>query len=133
MLKKLTSIALMSMVLIACKGKPPYVPDYENAVGLIIGPETCRVNAAQNAWLIQFSGPNAGNKSYGETITYSGNTYSNVVKTYLLPDSSKVSGRKYLFEFYLEGKSAQNDCDLANPITFNISKIRLKNIVKIAN
>lgn len=133
MLKKITSIALFSIVLIACKDKPPYFPDYEIAVGQIIGSETCKVNAAQNAWLVQFSGPNTGNKSYGEAITYDGSSYSNVVKTYLLPDSTKVSGKKYLFEFYLEGKSAQNDCEVANPITFNISKIRLKNIVRIAN
>ena len=126
-------MALLLIALFACKDKPPFTPDYESATGLIIGPETCKTNAAQNAWLVQFNGPNAGNKSYGETITYNGNTYTNVVKTYLLDEPSKVPGKKYFFEFYLEGKSVQNDCEVANPIIYNISTIRIKNIVKIAN
>jgi len=126
-------MAFLSIAMVACNNKHPYVPDYENAVGLIIGSETCKKNVDQNAWLIQFSGPNVGNKSYGETITFNGNTYSNVVKTYSLPDTSKISGKKHLFEFYLEGKPAEKDCEVANPITFNITKIRIKNMVRMAN
>lgn len=133
MLKKIKLIALLSIILIGCNNKDPFVPDYEYGIGLIIGRETCRVNASENAWLIQFPDQNPGKKSYGETINFNGSTYPNVVKTYLLPDSLKVSGKKYFFEFYLEGKSAVNDCDVPSPITFDLPKIRPKNIGRLAN
>lgn len=133
MLKKLIAIALLLIVMIGCNNKAPFVPDYEYGVGSIICRETCRVNTSENAWLIQFSEPNPGLKSYGETITYNGSTYPNVVKTYLLPDTLKVPGKKYFFEFYLEGKSAVNDCEVPSPITFDIPKIRPKNIGRLAN
>lgn len=131
--KKTTSIALLSIMLIACNNKAPYVPDYEIATGLVIGPEKCRANASENAWLIQFSGPNPANRSYGGTIAYNGKSYANVVKTYLLPDSAKVSGKKYCFEFYLDGKSAQQGCEVADPMTFDVPRIRPKSIGRIAN
>lgn len=133
MLKKLHLLGILLVICSSCKEKPPFQPDYENGTGSVIGSENCKSVLSQNAWLIQFSEPSAGNKTYGENITYNGRIYSNVVKTYHLPDSSKIVGKRYLFEFYLDGKSTQQECDATNPVNFNITKIRLKNIIRIAN
>ncbi|RLJ80329.1 hypothetical protein [Pedobacter alluvionis] len=133
MLKKLHVLGLLVLIYSSCKEKPPFQPDYENAVGSVIGSENCQSIPSENAWLIQFAEPNTGNKTYGENITYNGKAYSNVVKTYQLPDSSKIVGKRYLFEFYLDGKSTQQECSVTDPVNFNILKIRLKNIIRVAN
>ncbi|TCD28616.1 hypothetical protein EZ456_04300 [Pedobacter psychrodurus] len=133
MVKKLHVLGLLILIYSSCKEKPPFQPDYENAVGSVISSENCRSIHSQNAWLVQFAEPIAGNKTYGEDIIYNGKVYSNVVKTYQLRDSAKVVGKRYLFEFYLDGKSPQQECDATDPVNFNITKIRLKNIIGIAN
>ncbi|MFC4209741.1 hypothetical protein ACFOWA_01025 [Pedobacter lithocola] len=123
----------IASIFFGCKNKVPFKPDYEVAEGVIIGVEICKNNQSANAWLVQFSGPNAGGKSYGEKIAYNGVVYNNVLKTYQLPDSSKVSGKRFFFEFYLDGKSNQQICDITNPITFNIEEIRIINILTSRN
>ncbi|MGV3509480.1 MAG: hypothetical protein ACO1N7_09345 [Sphingobacteriaceae bacterium] len=134
-IQKIKSIALGALFFstFSCNDKPPFKPDYENAVGLIIGSEDCKQEPSQNAWFIQFSGPNAGNKSYGENITYNAKSYSNVVKTYTLPDSSKVAGKRYLVDFYIEEKTNSQVCDVDNAVNLKIVNIRIKNLARIAN
>ena len=133
--QKIQFITLGALVfsLFSCTDKPPFKPDYENAVGLIIGSEGCKQDPSQNAWFIQFSGPNAGNKSYGENITYNAKSYSNVVKTYTLPDSAKVAGKQYLFDFYIEEKTHAQVCDVDNAVNLNIMNIRIKNLAQITD
>lgn len=116
-----------------CNEKLPFKPDYEVAEGIIIGVENCKNLRSANAWLVNFPGPNAGNKNYGEEITYNKIVYKNVLKTYQLPDSSKISGKRFLFEFYLDGKSGEQGCEVTNTVTFNIEKIRIKNILTPRN
>lgn len=130
---KFITLGAFVFLLFGCNDKPPFKPDYENAVGLIIGSEDCKQDPSQNAWFIQFSGPNAGNKSYGESITYNAQSYSNVVKTYTLPDSSKVAGKRYLFDFYIEEKTNSQACDIDNAVNLKIMNIRIKSLARIAN
>ncbi len=78
-------------------------------------------------------GPNPLNKTYGDDIIFQNTSYSNVVKVYDLPDSAKIIGQRYSFEFNSESKSSSEICDATNPVTFNIKTIRLKRIIRIAN
>jgi hypothetical protein len=130
---KPTALLVLVSVFFSCNNKQPFVPDYEIGTGTIIGLENCKDDPSKNAWLIHFPGPNPLNKTYGEEVNFHGTVYKNVVKTFSLPDSAKVSGKKYSFEFYLEGKASIEACDAANPITFNITKIRIRNIIKAPN
>lgn len=107
MYKRFFIIAFIAINCLGCTDKLPFKPDYEVAEGIIIGEENCKNIQSANAWLVNFPGPNAGNKKYGEEITYNGIVYKNVLKTYQLPDSSKSAGKRFFFEFYLDGKVNQ--------------------------
>jgi uncharacterized lipoprotein NlpE involved in copper resistance len=130
--KNLVTFVVVGLFLYGCNNKPPYEPDYENAIGFVIGSENCKNDTAQNAWFIQFPpGPHTRNKYYGENITYNNTSYSNVVKTYTLPDTSKIAGKRYLFEFYIEDKPMAQPCDVQNPLNLIITNIRIKRLFRV--
>lgn len=133
MYRRFLLISFIAFNCLGCNDKLPFKPDYEVAEGIIIGIENCKNSQSANAWLINFPGPNAGNKKYGEEIVYNGVVYKNVLRTYQLPDSSKISGKRFFFEFYLDGKSSPESCEVTNPLTFNIEKIRIRNILTTRN
>lgn len=74
---------LLSVILFftyATCNKPPYVPDYKNVKGYVIGKEICNTDEAKDYWLIDLTYlPNT--PQYGDTFVLNGNTYTNVVKT----------------------------------------------------
>ena len=130
--KKVWAFGICLFSIISCEEKLPFVPDYEIAVGIVLGSENCKSDPSKNAWLVQLPGPNAGNKIYGDNIIYNNIAYSNVVKIFSLPDSSKAPSKRYLFEFYFQGRSSSGSCDAPNPVNFNITSIRLKELGRVA-
>ncbi|PTS92170.1 hypothetical protein DBR11_27435 [Pedobacter sp. HMWF019] len=130
---KMIAFIILTSAILSCNNKQPFVPDYEMGIGTIIGMENCKTDLSKNAWLIQFPGPNPFNKMYGDQMTYNGTAYKNVVKTFSLPDSAKVSGKKYSFEFYLEERSSAGACDAIDAVDFNLTKIRIRNVAKAPN
>lgn len=133
MVRKLAVSAVLTLLFFRCSDKQPFVPNYEMGIGTIIGMENCKADLSKNAWLIQIPGPNPFNKMYGDQITYNGTVYTNVVKTFSLPDSAKVSGKNYSLEFYLEERSSAGICDAVNARDFNLTKIRIRNVASTPN
>ncbi|MBE9601324.1 hypothetical protein [Pedobacter sp. MC2016-24] len=127
------ALAFFISIFFSCNNKQPFVPDYEIGEGIIIGMEKCKTDPSQNAWLIHIPGPNPFNKTYGDDITFNGTAYKNVVKTLSLPDSAKVPGKKYSFEFYIDENSSDAQCNVVNPTVLNIAKIRIKNLNRTSN
>ncbi|MCT2561831.1 hypothetical protein [Chryseobacterium herbae] len=130
---RFAAFAILVSVFFSCKNKEPFVPDHEIGTGIIIGMENCKNDPSKNAWLISFTGPNAFNRTYGDAIVYEGANFTHVVKAFSLPDSAKVPGKKYSLEFYPEERVPGVACDASDPISFNLTKIRIRNLVRSAN
>lgn len=69
----------------------------------------------------------AGGRTFGDEITYNNIKYSNVIKTYNIPDTSKITEKTYAFEFYLETNQINQQCDIQNPKVFDILTVRINN------
>lgn len=133
MIPRSTSFAILLLAFTACNNKLPYILDYEIGTGTVIGPENCKIDPSKNAWLIRLPTPTISGKTPGETITYNHIPYTNIVKTYNLPDSAKAPGKKYTFEFDLQGKSPSTGCDAASPVTFDLTNVKIRTLYRPAN
>lgn len=127
LIKKIIALGALIIAFSSCNNKQPFRPDYELGVGVILGQENCSSVPSKNAWLIQLIRPSHGGRTFGNEITYNNIKYSNVVKTYNLPDTSKIAEKTYGFEFYLETNPINQQCDVQNPKTFDILNIRVQN------
>jgi hypothetical protein len=52
---------------------PPYLPQYENIGGYVIGGETCNADTSKNYWLLNFT-VYQNSPQIGDTITLHGST-----------------------------------------------------------
>lgn len=130
---KMTAFTILISAIFSCNNKQPFVPDYEIATGTIIGIENCKKDPSLNAWLIHIPGPNPLSKTFGEEIVYNGIVYKNVVKSFSLPDSAKMPGKQYSFEFNLDGKSDAETCDAPDAVYFKLTKIKIRNVGRAPN
>ena len=126
-IKKIIAFGALLVTFGSCKEKLPFQPDYEIGSGIIIGRENCSSVPSKNAWLIQLIRPSAGGRTFGDDITYNNIKYSNVIKTYNIPDTSKIAEKTYVFEFYLEPDQISLQCDIQNPKVFDILTVRINN------
>lgn len=135
LIRKIIALGALLIAFSSCNNKQPFQIDFEIAPGIVIGQENCSSFPSKNAWLIQLTGPSvgAGNRTFGDEITYNNIKYSNVVKTYNPPDTFKTPGKRYSFHFYPETNSINQQCDVQNPTTFNILNIRIKDISYIVD
>lgn len=67
-------------LLMNCESKP-FKPDFDVAHFTIIGREKCYADTLKNGWLISLTFTSTGD-TYGPEISYGGEVYKNVVKTY---------------------------------------------------
>ena len=51
---KLLFLGICVFAMVGCNEKLPYIPDFEQAGGVVIGSEHCKRELVKNAWLIQF-------------------------------------------------------------------------------
>lgn len=118
--------SLFSLIIAASCKREPYKPDFEHAGGFVIGKETCKSNPDTDYWLIDLSYSLNTVTTYGDTLTFNGIFYTNMVKTLQLPPSFKVIGKRVSFDFHLgSGKVETSGCTVANPVTVKLKEMQV--------
>ena len=115
----------------SCK-KRPYIPDYTNTGGFVIGRETCKTNEIEDYWLVDLSFyPNT--PPYGDTLILSGITYTNVVKVKTLDQRLKQIGMKVSLDFktVTPNKIITSGCNVSNPVTYVLKVLFIINQFEI--
>ena len=109
-----------------CK-KDPYYPDFEHAGGYVIEKEHCKIDTAQDYWLIDLSYvDNPPNLNYGDTITIGSTFYSHMVKTNQLIPQFQLVGKKVSFDFHLSAdKVNSTGCNVVNPVTYFLKSMEV--------
>ena len=129
--KCLAIFAVILSLFFSCK-KRPFIPDYTNTGGFVIGRETCKTNETEDYWLVDltyyFNTP-----QYGDTLILSGITYTNVVKVKTLDPRLKQIGMKVSFDFktITPNKIITTGCAVANPVTYNLKELFIINQFEI--
>lgn len=111
----------------ACN-KQPYIPDYKNITGYVIGKEICNTDENKDYWLIDFTyEPNP--PKVGDTLVFNGNTYTNVLKTKGLVQSLKVTGMRVSIDYKIisAGKVVTTGCNVPSPVTYNLKELTILN------
>ena len=108
--------------------KPPYVPDYNNVKGYVIGKETCDTDSTKDYWLIDLT-YRLNTPQYGDTLYLNGVTYTNVIKTKGLSARLKEVGMKVSMDFKIitPDKVETTDCDVGAPVTYNLQELFIIN------
>jgi hypothetical protein len=111
------------MLCSTCK-RQPFIPDYTNTGGFVIGRETCNTNDAEDYWLVDLTYyPNT--PQYGDTFSLNGITYTNVVKVKGLDQRLKQIGMRVSFDFktVTPNKIETTGCSIANPVTYKLKEL----------
>ncbi len=82
---------LIIIFLSNCKGD--FKVPYPEEKGIVLGKEICQQDVTKDYWLINFE------KGYGDTLTYNGVLYNNVVKTNQLDPLLKKKGIRVFLGF----------------------------------
>ncbi|MFN3795704.1 MAG: hypothetical protein ACK4RX_13680 [Chitinophagaceae bacterium] len=129
--KCLAIFAVILTLFISCK-KRPFIPDYTNTGGFVIGRETCKTNETEDYWLIDLT-CYSNTPQYGDTLILSGITYTNVVKVKTLDPRLKQIGMKVSFDFktITSNKVITSGCSVANPITYDLKELFIINQFEI--
>jgi len=131
MKQKLSKYIFISTVMVSlflsCK-KRPFIPDYTNTGGFVIGRETCKTNETEDYWLVDLTFyPNT--PQYGDTLILSGITYTNVVKVKTLDQRLKQIGMTVSFDFktVTPNKVITSGCNVATPVTYDLKELFIIN------
>ena len=60
-------ISLSALILVSCSNKEPFIPDYNNIRGYVIGKENCTSDETKDYWLIDFT-YGSNNPHVGDTV-----------------------------------------------------------------
>lgn len=104
--------------------RQPFIPDYSNIKGFVIGKETCNANEALDYWLIDFTYlPNA--PQVGDTLVLKGIKYTNVLKTKELDPLIKQTGLLISIDYktITSNKVTTSGCTVAAPVIYPLKEI----------
>lgn len=110
-----------------CK-KEPFIADYSNAQGVVIGKEECSIDENMEYWLIDFSHID-NSVQLGDTLFLNGRTYNNVLKTKdLSPGLKKVDMQVSIdYKIISAEKILSANCGKPNPIVYYLKEIFIIN------
>ncbi|MBI3718115.1 MAG: hypothetical protein HY252_05920 [Sphingobacteriales bacterium] len=122
------SIIALAMLVSSDCNKPPYVPDYKNIKGYVIGKETCNTDESKDYWLIDFT-YGSGNPQVGDTLLFNGTTYTNVLKTMGLYTTLKTVGLKVSIDYKIisTNKITTTNCNVTNPDIYQLKELTILN------
>lgn len=125
--KYLIIFVVIISLLFSCK-RGIHIADYTNAGGFVIGKETCKTNEAEDYWLVDLT-YHSNTPQYGDTLSLSGITYTNVVKVKTLDSRLKQIGMKVSFDFktVTPNKVITTGCNVTNPITYDLKELFIIN------
>ena len=117
----------------SCK-RDPYIIDYKNLKGYVIGKEICNTDESDDYWLIDFTYGN-NNLKVGDTLVLNGITYTNVLKTKgkFLDERLKIIGIKISIDYktITTEKITTSGCNVQNSLTFQLKGITILNQFEI--
>lgn len=126
-MKKICLSVALLLALNSCK-KKPFIPPYYDAVGYVIGKETCNDDTAKDYWLIDIYSSSSVRQQYGDTLVINGIEYTNVVKSTGLSDYLKTIGQKVGFDFLISDSAVvTTGCSVDMPVTY---KLKVANIIR---
>lgn len=110
----------------SCNNKQPFIPDYNNIKGYVIGKESCNTDEAKDYWLIDFT-YGSNNPHVGDTILVNGITYHNVLKTTGLDQQLKIPGLRVSIDYRVisSTKITSSGCDVSNPVTYSLKELTI--------
>ena len=130
-MKVLLQLTYLSYILLisvsSCKSEP-YIVDYKNIKGYVIGKETCNTDENQDYWLIDFTdAPNP--PKVGDTLLFNGITYTNVLKTRGLDQQLKILGLRVSIDYRIisADKVVTTGCNVLSPETYNLKELTILN------
>ncbi len=132
LLKKYLAIFVFILTLfISCK-KRPFIPDYTNTGGFVIGRESCKTNETEEYWLVDLT-YYSNTPRYGDSLSLNGITYTNVVKVKTLDPRLKQIGMRVSFDFktITTNKVITTGCTISNPVTYNLKELFIINQFEI--
>lgn len=116
-----TLFSVSTLCLISCK-EHPFDPPFENAGGYVLGKENCKIDTIKEYWLVDlsiFPSPS----TYGDTLTFNGIVYRNVVKTVGLAPQFKYAGARVDFDFHLSSMPVNTSCDVTSPRNYALKEM----------
>ncbi|MCK9402757.1 MAG: hypothetical protein M0Q26_05105 [Chitinophagaceae bacterium] len=126
------SLIILGLLVSNSCNKYPYVPDYKNITGYVIGKETCNSDEIQDYWLIDFTyTPNPS--KVGDTLLLNGISYTNVLKTKGLDQRLKVIGMKVSIDYrtITLDKITTTGCNVTSPVTYQLKELTILNQFEI--
>lgn len=108
--------------------KRPFIADYANTGGYVIGREVCNSNEMEDYWLVDLTYYN-NTPQYGDTLILNGVTYTNVVKVKKLDQRLKAIGTKVSFDFktITPNKVVTTGCNVTSPVTYDLKELFIIN------
>ena len=123
-LLSITGYFILITFLIGSSCKPvPYIIEYKNIKGYVIGKETCNTDDTKDYWLIDFT-YGANNPKIGDTLVLNGITYTNVLKTNGLDLQLKTVGLRVSIDYntITTDKNNNNRMQCSNPNYISIKR-----------
>src|SRR4029079_15252072 len=119
-------ISLSALILVSCSNKEPFIPDYNNIQGYVIGKENCTTDETKDYWLIDFT-YGSNNPHVGDTVLVNGLTFNNVLKTKGLDQQLKIIGMRVSIDYRIisSTKLTSIGCDVLNPVTYSLKELTI--------
>lgn len=123
----LISLTIIIILCVSSCNKPgPYIADYKNINGYVIGKEICNSDDTKDNWLIDFS-YGSRNPIVGDTLHLNGNTYTNVLKTRGLDPQLKIIGLSVTIDYRIisADKIVTTGCNVPASATYNLKELTI--------
>lgn len=112
--------------------RDPYIADFKNIKGYVIGKEACNTDDIKDYWLIDFT-YGTSNPKVGDTLVLNGTTYTNVLKTKGLDLQLKTVGLRVSIDYRVVStdKVTTTGCAVATPVTYQLKELTILNQFEI--
>ncbi len=123
------SLVIITLLVSSSCNKPgPYIADFKNINGYVIGKETCNTDDTKDYWLIDFT-YGTRNPIVGDTLFFNGITYTNVLKTKGLDQQLKIIGMRVSIDYRIisADKVVTTGCNVLTPVTYNLKDLTILN------
>lgn len=124
----LFAVFLFAFLLYSSCKPDPYIIEYKNIKGYVIGKETCNTDETKDYWLIDFTyGTN--NLHVGDTLFFNGINYTNVLKTKGLSQQLKSVGLKVSIDYnsISTNKISTTGCSVTPSFTYLLKEVIIQN------
>lgn len=127
-------LALFLFTFLLCNScKPnPYIVEYKNIKGYVIGKETCNTDESKDYWLIDFT-YGSNNLHVGDSLFFNGTTYTNVLKTKGLSQQLKSVGLRVSIDYnsISANKISTTGCGATPSFTYLLKEVIIQNQFEI--